>query len=68
MRTVQSLLCTMLCFAVAFACVPSHAITVAPHPRLLLDDATLAALRAKAAIPSVDWLNLKEQCDAYLGG
>jgi hypothetical protein len=68
MRTVHSLICTMLCVAAAFACVPLHAITVAAHPRLLLDAGTLTALRAKAAVPTVDWLKLKEQCDAYLGG
>jgi hypothetical protein len=67
MKSVRRALCLLLALP-ALASMSSQALTVAPHPRLLLDDATLTALRAKAAIPTIDWLNLKEQCDAYLGG
>ncbi|HEU4662676.1 MAG TPA: hypothetical protein VFS55_01465 [Dokdonella sp.] len=68
MPFVRSLLCVMSGLAAAAFCPSSRALTIAPHPRLLLDGPTLANLRAKAAMPTTDWLKLKEQCDAYLGG
>ena len=38
------------------------------HPRLLLDAATLTALRQRAAAATPEWQRLKTQCDTYLGG
>ena len=41
---------------------------IAPHPRIFLDPATLARLRAGAAASSPEWQALKARCDAFLTG
>lgn len=38
------------------------------HPRLLLDSATLTALRARTAANTTEWQLLKAVCDSYIGG
>ncbi|WP_255436906.1 hypothetical protein [Rhodanobacter sp. PCA2] len=53
--------------AAAFSAQPL-AVTMAPHPRLLLDSATLATLRQRATSSNPDWTTLKAQCDSYIGG
>lgn len=42
--------------------------TMAPHPRLILDDAMLVALRQRATSANPQWTALKARCDAYIGG
>jgi hypothetical protein len=42
--------------------------TLAAHPRLILDPATLTALRARAAANVAQWQSLKSTCDSYVGG
>ncbi|HKR75044.1 MAG TPA: hypothetical protein VJR95_00175 [Rhodanobacter sp.] len=44
------------------------AVTLAPHPRLLLDGTTLAALRQRATASNPQWTALKAKCDSYIGG
>lgn len=44
------------------------ALTLSPHPRLLLDTSTLAALRQRAASNTSEWKLLKATCDSYIGG
>ncbi|HEY8681829.1 MAG TPA: hypothetical protein VIM06_01540, partial [Rhodanobacter sp.] len=44
------------------------AVTLAPHPRLILDGNTLTALRQRAASNSAQWQTLKATCDSYIGG
>jgi len=44
------------------------AVTLAPHPRLLLDASTLAMLRQRAASKTSEWKLLKATCDSYIGG
>jgi len=39
-----------------------------PHPRLILDAATLGALRARAASNTPQWRALKAYCDSFIGG
>jgi hypothetical protein len=39
-----------------------------PHPRMLLDAATLGRLRASAAANTAEWRSLKAACDSYTGG
>ncbi len=43
------------------------AITAA-HPRMILDAATLATLRQRAAANTAEWQALKATCDSYIGG
>lgn len=52
------------------ACATSvaHAQSVVPHPRLILDGQTLAALRARAQANSPQWQALKSYCDSFIGG
>lgn len=38
------------------------------HPRMILDSATLTALRARAAANTAEWKALKASCDSYIGG
>jgi len=38
------------------------------HPRLILDAATLTALRQRAASNTAQWKALKATCDSYVGG
>lgn len=40
----------------------------AAHPRLILDAATLAVLRQRAAANTAQWVALKAECDSYIGG
>lgn len=56
--------------ASAFSTTPirAQAVTLAAHPRLLLDGATLTRLRNNAAANTRDWQNLKAFCDKYIGG
>ncbi|MEP6898615.1 MAG: hypothetical protein ABI870_08805 [Rhodanobacter sp.] len=49
---------------VAVAAAP----TLAAHPRLILDPATLTTLRARAAANVAQWQSLKSTCDSYIGG
>src|SRR6185312_6816752 len=44
------------------------AVTLAPHPRLLLDASTLAMLRQRAASKTSEWKLLKPTYDSYIGG
>jgi hypothetical protein len=44
------------------------AVTMAPHPRLILDGTTLAVLRQRATASNPQWTALKARCDAYIGG
>jgi hypothetical protein len=39
-----------------------------PHPRLILDSATLATLRARVAANTPQWQKLKSYCDSFIGG
>ena len=39
-----------------------------PHPRLMLDSATLATLRARAAANTPEWQQLKSYCDSFISG
>ena len=41
---------------------------LAPHPRLILDASTLAALRTSAAANTPQWQQLKHYCDSFIGG
>jgi hypothetical protein len=54
----------------AFSAVPvtPQAVTLAPHPRLILDSSTLGTLRQRAAANSPQWKALKATCDSYIGG
>ncbi|MGN6120859.1 MAG: hypothetical protein ACTHOA_14235 [Rhodanobacter sp.] len=56
--------------AAAFSAVPvrPQAVTLAAHPRLLLDSSTLTALRQRAAANTPQWTALKATCDSYIGG
>ncbi|HEU4669266.1 MAG TPA: hypothetical protein VFR91_01040 [Dyella sp.] len=40
----------------------------ATHPRMILDAATLATLRSRAAANTAEWQALKATCDSYIGG
>jgi len=57
----------LLLLFVLFAQVAPAQVT-APHPRLMLDAATLTTLRARAAANTAEWQQLKTYCDAYIGG
>ena len=39
-----------------------------PHPRLMLDAATLTTLRARAQANTPQWQALKSYCDSFIGG
>lgn len=39
-----------------------------PHPRLILDSATLTTLRARATANTAQWQTLKTFCDSLIGG
>lgn len=52
----------------AFSVQALATVTLAPHPRLLLDSTTLAALRQRATSSNPQWTALKAQCDSYIGG
>ncbi|MDE1961930.1 MAG: hypothetical protein KGH80_10050, partial [Xanthomonadaceae bacterium] len=39
-----------------------------PHPRLILDAATLGTLRARALANTSQWQALKSYCDSFIGG
>jgi hypothetical protein len=39
-----------------------------PHPRLILDAATLTTLRARANANTPEWQTLKTYCDSFIGG
>jgi hypothetical protein len=56
--------------ASAFSAVPvtPQAVTLAAHPRLILDSSTLSTLRQRAAANSPQWKALKATCDSYIGG
>lgn len=44
------------------------AVTLAAHPRLILDASTLAALRQRATANTAEWKQLKASCDSFIGG
>ncbi|HEX8777932.1 MAG TPA: hypothetical protein VF738_07405, partial [Rhodanobacter sp.] len=52
----------------AFAVRALATVTLAPHPRLILDATTLAALRQRATSSNPQWTALKAKCDSYIGG
>ncbi|HWU76445.1 MAG TPA: hypothetical protein VN043_08065 [Rhodanobacter sp.] len=54
----------------AYSVVPvvPQAVSLAAHPRLLLDPATLATLRQRATANTPQWVALKATCDSYIGG
>lgn len=43
-------------------------VSLSPHPRLILDTATLAGMRQRAAANSPQWKALKSVCDGFIGG
>lgn len=45
-----------------------QAVTLATHPRLILDPATLTTLTQRAAANTAQWQSLKAKCDSYIGG
>jgi hypothetical protein len=57
----------MVALPVRAAAVTAPAITAA-HPRLILDSATLGAMRTHAAANTAEWQLLKGTCDSYIGG
>ncbi len=61
-RSLASIAAVLVC--VSFA----HAQSTVPHPRLILDATTLAALRSRAASNSPQWQRLKTYCDSFIGG
>lgn len=54
--------------AIFIPVVAANAVTLAAHPRLILDATTLSALRQRAAANMPQWQNLKAQCDSLIGG
>ncbi len=48
--------------------VRSLAVTLAAHPRLILDPAMLTTLRQRAAANTPEWKLLKASCDSFIGG
>ncbi len=46
----------------------AHAQSTVPHPRLMLDAATLTTLRSRAAANTPQWQRLKQYCDSFIGG
>ncbi|HVV98450.1 MAG TPA: hypothetical protein VHC92_15005 [Rhodanobacteraceae bacterium] len=46
----------------------AHAQIVATHPRLILDEDTLSALRQRANDDTPQWRRLKSYCDSFIGG
>lgn len=52
----------------AFSVQPADTLTLTPHPRLILDSATLATLIKRATSSNPQWTALKAQCDSYIGG
>lgn len=64
-RRMSVLLALLAC------CLPlgtAGAVTLAPHPRLILDSTTLATLSQRAAANTPQWQSLKAQCDSMIGG
>ena len=61
-RSLASIAAMLVCMSVA------HAQSSAPHPRLILDSATLTTLRARAASNTPQWQHLKSYCDSFIGG
>ena len=62
---------TSMLLAWLACCLPmaaASAVTLAPHPRLILDSSTLSTLRKTAASNIPQWQVLKQQCDSMLGG
>jgi len=51
-----------------FTPATAQPLTLAAHPRLLLDSATLAAARAQASNNTPAWQVLKASCDSFIGG
>ena len=45
-----------------------QAVTLAGHPRLILNPATLTTLRQRAGSNTSEWKLLKATCDSYIGG
>ena len=58
----------VLAVLAVFAACAVRAQGTAPHPRLLLDSATLTTLRARAAANTPQWQQLKSYCDSFIGG
>jgi hypothetical protein len=46
----------------------AHGPVTSPHPRMILDNATLTALRQRAAAHVAEWRKLKSSCDSLIGG
>jgi hypothetical protein len=46
----------------------AQAQSITPHPRLMLDAATLTTLRARAQANTPQWQALKSYCDSFIGG
>jgi hypothetical protein len=61
-RSLISIVAALACISVA------HAQSTVPHPRLILDPATLTTLRARAASNTPQWQRLKHYCDSFIGG
>ncbi|MEO9079104.1 MAG: hypothetical protein ABI268_07295, partial [Rhodanobacter sp.] len=58
----------LACLACCLPLGAAGAVTLAPHPRLLLDSSTLSTLRQRAASNTAQWKSLKKQCDSMIGG
>jgi hypothetical protein len=58
----------VLACAVLVCASSAHAQSTVPHPRLILDSATLTSLRNRVAAKTPQWQRLKHYCDSFLGG
>jgi hypothetical protein len=61
-RSLASIAAVLVCISFA------HAQSTVPHPRLILDSATLDALHARSAANTPQWQRLKHYCDSFIGG
>lgn len=58
----------LACLACCLPLGTAAAVTLAPHPRLLLDATTLTTLSQRVAANTAQWQSLKAQCDSMIGG
>ena len=69
-RRLEYLMRKLCCTLAVFFLLSSwaHAQSTVPHPRLILDANTLAAVRSRAAANTPQWQQLKQYCDSFIGG
>jgi hypothetical protein len=65
-RRIETMMKNGLVLAMLSIAIP-QSYAAAPHPRILLDPATLATLRHSTS-GNAQWSNLKAHCDGYLPG